>query len=40
MEIINVTGWGGGGKGGKVYGEMRVQSMRHTGKELPGFGTG
>ncbi len=34
MEIITVNGLGGGGIGGKVYGEMRVQSMRGLGKDF------
>ncbi len=34
MEIITVNWWGGGGIGGKVYGEMRVQSIRDMGKDF------
>ncbi len=34
MEIITVTGWGGGGIGRKVYGEMRVQSIRDMGIDI------
>ncbi len=34
MEIITFNGWGGGGIGGKVYGEMRAQSVRDMGKDF------
>ncbi len=34
METITVNGLGGGGIGGKVYGEMRVQSIRDMGIDI------
>ncbi len=34
MEIRTVNGWGGGGIGGNVYEEMRVQSIRDMGKDF------